>query len=139
MYRGSKGKGLLLLGGTLLAGGAFAWTDVDYREAVDGFDAARARYERATRLEDLDRRWTDLRRESGNADRKWDRRRLALGALTGVYLFNLLDVVFFAPSGEADTAGFSSLNATTPGTPAPTWTASARPDGSFQAALHWSW
>jgi hypothetical protein len=106
-YRGSRTKGLLIFAGTIAAGATFAVFDTDYQSTLDDYDAARSRYERAVRLEDLDDRWAEVVRASNRADDKWDRRKIALGALGGIYAFNLLDVLFLGPGGEAASAGYS--------------------------------
>jgi TM2 domain-containing membrane protein YozV len=139
IYRGSRGKGWLVLTGAAIAGGAFFVTDDAYRSAVDDFDAARDRYEEATRLEDLDDRWAEVRSASREADRRWDRRRIAWGALAGVYTFNLLDVLFFAPSGAAETSSISGLDPAAEPDGGLGWSASADPQGSVRAALSWNW
>lgn len=138
-YRGSKTKGFFIFAGTIAAGAAFAVFDADYQSTLDDYDAARSRYERAVRLEDLDDRWADVVRASNRADDKWDRRKIALGALGGIYAFNLLDVLFLGPSGEAASAGYSAREIPEPAGAGLACTASWEPQGDLQAALRWNW
>lgn len=141
IYRGQRLKGALLLTGTLAAAGAVIWTNEDYANKVDDFNAARRSYERATRLEDLPARFEVVRRASDKADRAYDRRRIALGALGGIYALNLLDAVFFGPSGEVSTSGTTGLSLQPAASDPVTigWLADASSAGGVRAGLRLQW
>jgi hypothetical protein len=108
LYRGERLKGtLFLLAGAMAAGGV-VWTHEVYRDEVDDFNAAKRAYERETRWESWPARYEVVRRASEKADRAYDRRRVALAGLGGIYAVNLLDCLFFAPSGEVSSSGMTS-------------------------------
>jgi len=138
-YRGSSLKGTLFLAGSVLAGGAFAYTHATYQEEADDFKAAERRYEAATREEELAARWAEVLDRADDADRAWDRRQIALGALAGIYALNLVDVVFFPPAGDAAVPSGPGGPVSRAEPDGLGWSAVASPDGAVSAALHWSW
>ena len=137
IYRGSKGKGALFLVGSCGAAAAFGSLASRYQDKVDDFDARRHEYERATSLDQIETRYAAMARASARADDAWSDRRIALGALAGIYSLNLLDLLFFQGGGEAQVGGFSS-GSERPALPVALNATPGR-DGSVQAALRWTW
>ncbi len=108
LYRGQRLKGTLFVLGAAVAAGGVVWTHEAYRNEVDDFNAAKRAYEQETRWEDWPARYEVVRRASGKADRGYERRRVALAGLGGIYAVNLLDCLFFAPTGEVSSSGATS-------------------------------
>lgn len=141
LHRGQRLKGtLFVLGGAVAAGGVL-WTHEAYRNEVDDFDAAKRAYEQATRWEDWPARYEVVRRASRQADRAYDRRRVALVGLGGICAVNLLDCVFFGPTGEVSSSGMSGRAETPAGDDRGMigWLADASPAGSVRAGLCLRW
>jgi hypothetical protein len=141
LYRGQRLKGTLFgLGGVVAAGGV-VWTHEAYRNDVDDFDAAKRAYEQEARWEDWPARYEVVRRASRKADRGYDRRRVALAGLGGIYAVNLLDCLFFAPTGEVSSSGVTSRAETPAGDDRGMigWLADVSPAGNVRAGLRLRW
>ena len=141
LYRGERVKGTLFLLGSAVAAGGVVWTHEAYRDDVDDFDAAKRAYERETRWEAWPARYEAVRRASAKADRGYDRRRVALASLGGIYAVNLLDCLFFGPSGEVSSSGMTSRAETPAGGDRGMigWLADVSPAGNARAGLRLRW
>ena len=141
IYRGQRLKGTLFLLGSAVGAGGVVWTHEAYRNEVDDFDAARRAYEQTTLLEDFQARYEVMRRASERADRGYDRRRVALVGLGGIYAVNLLDCLLFAPTGDVSSSGITSRAEAPAGDDCGIigWLADVSPAGSVRAGLRLRW
>lgn len=137
IYRGSKGKGVLLLAGSCAAAAAYGVLDVRYQDKVDDFDGRRAAYERATTLTEIESTRRALDAATEDADDAYDQRRIAIGALAGIYAFNLLDLLFLGGGGEARVGGVTDAGGVSH--PPFAMNTALAEDGTLQASLRWSW
>jgi hypothetical protein len=141
LYRGQKSKGTLLVLGSAVAAGCVVWTHEAYRDDVDDFDAARRVYEDIRVEGDLRAGLEVVRRASEKADRSYDRRRVALFGLGGIYAVNVLDTLFFAPTGEVLSSGMTSRADLPVGNDRGMigWLADVSPAGSLRGGLRLRW
>jgi hypothetical protein len=141
LYRGQKLKGTLLVVGTAVAAGGVIWTHEEYRDEVDRFDEARRVYEQETHLDELPSRYEAVQRASRRADRAYDRRNVALAGLGGIYALNLLDCIFFGPTGEVSSSGMTGQLVIPAGDDSGTigWIADVSPAGNARAGLRLRW
>lgn len=141
MYRGQRLKGTLFVVGSAVAAGAAVWTHEVYRDRVDKFDEASQDYIDASRWEDHAPLYEVARRASEKADRAYDRQRVAMACLGGVYALNLLDCLFFAPSGDVSSSGMTGRAEPPAGDDRGLieWLADVSPAGSMRAGLCLRW
>jgi len=106
-YRGSPGKGTIMLSAVALGAVGLVWTHENYRDKVDDFERARDAYLAETRQSQLPELRARMEEASRDADRRYDRRRAVLYATAGVWALSVIDAAFFAPSGGVVIGGGS--------------------------------
>ncbi|KAA3661448.1 MAG: PEGA domain-containing protein [Calditrichaeota bacterium] len=96
VYTDQKWKGVLLAGLQLGAAGYFVYTHVDYQDAKDDYDKALDIFASSGSSQDATI-YLDVQEKYDILSTKYDNRNTALILNLSVYLYNLIDTLFFYP------------------------------------------
>ncbi len=107
IHSGQSFKGKLVGGLGIGAMTLSAIAAFDYKRALDSYDRSTERYETALILEDIESYRKDMEDKFDRAEESYDRRQIALGALAGIWLFNVFDAVLFSPEFSVRAGGNS--------------------------------
>lgn len=96
-YAGAQKKGTLFTLGVLTGGVTAFFLHEEYRDDVDAFDDAALAYQSAQNVDELPALRRELAARGRDADRSYDRYRVALTVTGGVYALSIVDALLFFP------------------------------------------
>ena len=92
---GHYGKGALLVSAELVSLVSLAITQIQYNRAVEQYDSARKRYLNSTYIGDAVSDYRLMKQKWDDSERLYRYRNTLIGAAIGVYVINIIDIVFF--------------------------------------------
>jgi len=92
---GHYGKGSLFVSAELVSLVSLAITQIQYNRAVEQYEDARKRYLNSTYIGDAVGDYQLMREKWDDSERLYKYRNALIGTAIGVYVFNIIDVVFF--------------------------------------------
>ena len=93
---GHYAKGSLFLGAELVSLLSIAAPQIQYNRAVEQYDRARTGYLNARYIGDAVYNYNLMRTKWDDAERLYGYRKALIGTAIGVYIFNIVDMVFFS-------------------------------------------
>jgi len=92
---GHYGKGSLFISAELVSLVSLAITQIQYNRAAEQFDNARKRYLNSTYIGDAVSNYQLMREKWDDSERLYKYRNALIGTAIGVYVLNIVDIVFF--------------------------------------------
>lgn len=100
LYGKSNTKGLLFMIGAVGTGGFFFYAHTNYAKENDKYERLWKSYESASTDEDLNRYEGDIHKIFTKVNNAYLMRNIALYTAVGIYVLNLIDILFFPSQGS---------------------------------------
>jgi len=102
-YAGQTGKGVVFMIAEAAALTGVVWTEIERQGAEDDYDDARAAYESADQIDEMEDAYAEMLRQFDELDKWHERRKLWSYAAAAVWLANVLDATLLFPTPGAGT------------------------------------